>query len=163
MNIDQLKLDINNLRLRYPEMAEDETLNEDMLQGATSIDEVLTTLIRRIDDSGFLLEGLSMRMGELRERKQRFERRIEALRGLILSVLQVADLKKVELAEATLSQRAGQQQIVGEPDPARLPDDLVRIKREANRTAIREALQAGRALEGLSLSNAPPTLAIRTT
>jgi hypothetical protein len=41
-----------------------------------------------------------------------------------------------------------------------LPDDLVRIKREADRVKIREALLAHRKLPGISLSNAPPTLAI---
>jgi hypothetical protein len=38
----------------------------------------------------------------------------------------------------------------------------VRTKREANRTAVREALLAGRVIPGLSLSNAAPSLMIKS-
>ena len=43
-----------------------------------------------------------------------------------------------------------------------LPIDLVVTKRQPDRTAIRTALLNGREIEGLSLSNAMPSLQVRT-
>jgi len=47
--------------------------------------------------------------------------------------MQAADLAKVELPEATLSLRAGQQQLVGEADPKDMPDSLCKISRSPDR------------------------------
>ena len=161
MNLDQLRFDIQNLLLQYPELAEDDVLREDTLDGVTDFREALSGIVRRIDNAMMLKSALNVRIDELKQRRERFDLRIDRLRELTLSVLQSANLKKLELPEVTLSQRAGLPQIVGEPDVDQLPDDLVRIRREANRTAIREALLAHRELPGLSLSNAPPSLVVK--
>ena len=161
MNLDQLRFDIQNLLLQYPELAEDDVLREDTLDGVTDFREALSGIVRRIDNAMMLKSALNVRIDELKQRRERFDLRIDRLRELTLSVLQSANLKKLELPEVTLSQRAGLPQIVGEPDVDQLPDDLVRIRREPNRTAIREALLAHRELPGLSLSNAPPSLVVK--
>ena len=80
----------------------------------------------------------------------------------MLRILQAAELKKVELPEATLSQRNSPPQLVGNVDPELLPDDLCRIKREPNKTAIKEALLKGDLVPGMYLSNSPPSLTIST-
>lgn len=159
-NIDQLRTDIEALLRDYPDLAEDEMLRADMLDGETDIRTALTALFQAVDNNKFMVNAIAARSAELSARKARFARRIEFLRGLILKVLQSAELRKYELPEATLSQRAGQQQIIGEPEVASLPDDLLRTTVEPDRAKIREALMAGRDLPGLTLSNAAPALAI---
>lgn len=159
-SVDQLRIQIEALIRDYPDLADDEMLRADMLDGSTNIQEVLTALFHSVDDNKMMVEATTARLQELTERRARFTRRVEFLRELMLQVLQSANLKKLELAEATLSQRNVAPQIVGEVDPEALPDDLCRIKREADRTAIREALLANRKLPGLGLSNSPPTLTI---
>jgi hypothetical protein len=52
--------------------------------------------------------------------------------------------------------------LVGEADPETLPDDLVRVKREPNRTAIKAALEDGRDVPGFVMSNGRPTCTIRS-
>lgn len=161
-DVDQLRIQIETLLRQYPELADDEVLRADMLDGATDIEAVLTSLFRSSSRDKSMADAITVRIDQLSARRARFRARVEFLRGLMLKVLQSADRKKFELAEATLSQRASQPQIVGEVDVDALPDDLVKITREANRTAIREALLARRQLPGLSLSNSPPALTITT-
>ena len=159
-NVDQLRHEIEAFIREYPDLAEDEMLRADMLDGETDISAVLTALFQSVDNNRFMIDAVNGRMDQLAIRRNRFKQRIEFLRGLILKVLQSADLKKYELPEATLSQRVGQPKIVGEPDVNALPDDLLRVTVEPDRTKIREALLAGHELPGLALSNGPPTLAI---
>jgi Siphovirus Gp157 len=160
-NVDQLRLMIEALLLDYPELVDDEMLRADMLEAETDFREVLAKLYELNDNTNKHVGALTEQIGERRIRRERLKRRVEYYRALMLKVLQSADLKKVELAAATLSQRNGTQQLIGDPDPDALPDDLVRIKREPDLPAIREALSNGRELPGLTLSNGPPTLAIR--
>lgn len=157
-----LQQQIANLYLQYPELRDDdEVLRADMLEGATNLDEMLTMILRSIEDTKALRDGTKLRLEELRARQDRFKLRIEFLRSMALQIMQHAEIKKRELPEATLSIRAGVQQVIGEADPAALPDDLCKISREPDRTKIKEALQAGQHLEGLALSNAPPSLTVR--
>jgi hypothetical protein len=108
-----------------------------------------------------MIDVMSQRLENLKDRRARFARRVETLRGLILKVMQSAELKRIELADVTLSQRASQPQIIGELDAATLPDDLVKITRVPDRTAIRKALLEHREVPGVFLSNAPPGLMIK--
>jgi hypothetical protein len=159
-NIDQLRRDIEALIRDYPDLGEDEILRADMLDGETDMRSVLTMLFNSVDDNKTMIEAITARLQQLSERRARFGRRVDFLRELMLKILQAADLKKIELAEATLSQRAVPPQIVGEIDVEQLPDDLVRIKREPDRTAIRAALLQRREVPGLALSNSPPSLLV---
>jgi Siphovirus Gp157 len=162
-NVDQLRLMIEATLREMPDLADDAMLRQDMLEGETNFMEVLAELYELSDNTNSRVDELTVQIGQRRIRRERLKRRIEFYRALMLKILQSADLKKVELAAATLSQRNGTQQLIGEPDPDALPDDLVRITREANLTAIRLALLAHRELPGLSLNNGPPTLSVRST
>jgi hypothetical protein len=159
-NVDHLRLAIEDLIRNYPDLEEDEMLRADMLDAETDIEGVLTALFQAVDNNKLMVSAITARTHELAARKKRFERRVEFLRSLMLQVLQTADLKKYELAEATLSQRASQPAIVGEPDVAALPADLCRVTVEPDRVKIREALLAHREVPGLALSNSPPVLSI---
>jgi hypothetical protein len=155
-----LQQQINNVLLEYPDLADDEVLRADTLEGCTDIKEALMTLFALNDADDELLLGIMAKQADRRVRQERLKRRIASRRAMMLKVMQWADLKRVELPEATLSQRKSAPSIIGDPDPDQLPDDLCTIKREANRTAIREALLRGEIVPGLSLSNAPPSLQI---
>jgi hypothetical protein len=159
-DIDRLRLDIETLLREFPELSQDDDLRADMLDAETDIMGALTKLLRGVDHDRTMIAAVAARVSELTARKARFAHRVEVFRGLILKVMQSADLKKVELPDATLSQRAGQPQIVGEPDIETLPDEFIRVTREADRGAIRRALLDHREVSGLALSNAAPILAI---
>jgi hypothetical protein len=159
--VDALRLQIEALLREYPELADDEFLRADMLDGETDINDVLTTLHRMIEDSKALREGTQPRINDLIARAQRFQKRIDFGRDLISKILEAASLKRLELPEVTFILRNNPQQLAGEPDPVTLPDEFVKIVRVTDRKKIKEALANGQVVEGCSLSNAPPSLVIR--
>lgn len=156
-----IRLQVENLKLIHPEILEDDEAWLATLESETDFNEILTTIVRRIDDTKALVIGTKDRFEELKARKDRFEHRIETLRNLVFKIMQAADLAKVELPEATLSLRAGTPQLVGDADPDTLPNSLCKFSRDLNRTAIKEALKTGETVPGFSLSNSQPSLSIR--
>lgn len=157
----QLQQDIANLYLQFPELRDDdEMLRVDTLEGATNLKELATVILRGIADARALYDGTKLRAEELAARQERFKMRGEFLRAMLMKILQHADVRKLELAEATVSIKAGSAQIIGDLDPAKLPDYFVRITREADRVKIRAALLDGVVIDGVALSNGEPTLAV---
>lgn len=159
LKADEIKRHIEFLLAAYPEMGEDETLRSDMIEGETDAFEFLSNLTRKIGEAKALTEGTDLYVKELRERTARVDRRIEGLRFLAFKIMESANLKKAELPEATLSIRNGVPKVVITDETA-LPDIAVRIKREPDKTRIKELLQEG-PVAGACLSNAEPTLSIR--
>lgn len=156
-----IRQQIENLKITHPELLEDDEAWIATLESETSFNDLLTNIVRRIEDTKALVIGTKDRFEELKARKDRFEHRVDTLRNLAFRLMQTGDLAKVELPEATLSLRAGSQQLIGEADPKELPDELCKISRDLNRTAIKEALKTGLTVPGFELSNSPPSLSIR--
>ncbi len=152
---------IENLKLTNPDVFADEEAWALTLESETDFHALLTKIVRRIEDTKALVIGTKDRFEELKARKDRFEHRVDTLRELAFKIMSAAELSKVELPEATLSLRADQAQLVGEADPTLLPDDLCKISRDLNRTAIKDALKAGQTVPGFQLSNSQPSLSIR--
>lgn len=157
----QLQQDIANLYLQFPELRDDdEMLRVDTLEGATNLKELATVILRGIADARALFDGTKQRADELKSRQERFKMRGEFLRAMLMKILQHADVRKLELPEATVSLKAGAPRIIGEPDPTTLPDEYCRITREPDRVKIRAALMAGARVGDLTLSNSEPNLAV---
>lgn len=156
-----IRQQVENLKVSYPDLLEDDEAWQATLESETDVNELLRSIVWRIDDAKAMVVGTKDRFEELKARKDRYEHRVEGLRELAFKIMQSTELAKLELPEATLSLRAGTQQLIGEADPASLPDDLCKISRDLNRTAIKDALKAGQTVPGFQLSNSPPSLTIR--
>jgi hypothetical protein len=157
---EQLQRDIAALYLQFPELqGDDEVLRVDTIEGATTLSELATAILYGIGDARALYDGTKIRIDELKARQDRFKMRGEFLRGLLLKIMQQAGAKRLELSVATISVKAGAQQLRGD-DASALPDDLCRITREPDKIKIRERLQAGEAVPGFALSNGEPSLAV---
>jgi hypothetical protein len=156
-----IRRQIENLKVSFPDLAGDDESWQMSLESETDLAELLTNVVRKIDDAKALVIGTKDRFEELEQRKARFEHRIDALRQLAFKLMQSAEVTKLELPIATLSIRNGAQQIVGENKPEHLPDDLCKVSRAIDRTKVKEALKAGKYVPGFSLSNAEPSLSIR--
>lgn len=156
-----IRQQIENLKLVHPELIEDDEAWLATLESETDFNDLLTTIVRRIEDTKALVIGTKDRFEELKARKDRFEQRVESLRNLAFKLMSAAELAKVELSEATLSLRAGTQQVVGDADPNDLCDVYCKITRTLDRTAIKDALKDGVTVPGFQLTNAPPSLTIR--
>ena len=101
--ISQLKASIESLITAYPELAEDEILRADMFEGTTNINNVLSTLVDKALDAATTQDAIALRQKDLAARKARYGKQEDALRGFMLSIMELADIKKAALPEATLS------------------------------------------------------------
>jgi hypothetical protein len=161
LDLKYIQQEIAALILLHPELEEDDILRADSIEGETRAFEFLARIVRKIGATRALADGTAEYIGQLQERKARFERREQALRAFCFKVMNTADLKKVELSEATLSIRAGQPKVVI-INEHEIPDAFMRIKKEPDKTKIKTALQANEYVAGTALSNSEPALTIRT-
>lgn len=150
---------IENLKVLYPDLIEDEEAWISALESETSVNELLTRVVRQIEDTKALVIGTKDRFEELSTRKQRFERRVEALRDLAFKLMEAAELPKIELPEATLSIRSVPPSVVI-TDEENLPDIACKFERKPDKAKIKELLASG-IVAGATLSNGSKSLSIR--
>jgi hypothetical protein len=101
--INELKGKIESLVIEFPELLEDEILRVDMFEAETNINNVLSTLVDKVFEAETMQEAIAIRQRDLAARKARYGRQEETLRGFILSIMEMADVKSLKLPEATLS------------------------------------------------------------
>jgi hypothetical protein len=152
---------ISELLLKHPDLLEDEILRADVIEGETDAFDFIAQVVREIGGAKILELGSAAYIAELQSRKARFERRQDALRELLLKVMQSAQLSKVELAEATVSVRQGPAKVMI-VDETQIPEDYLRIVSTPDKIKIREALVANEPVPGAMLSNREPVLAIHS-
>src|SRR4051812_21277078 len=157
---DLLRTEIENLIRNFPEVAEDEILRADMLDGETAISDVLTSLIRLGEDARSMRDATKAQLDNLKARGDRFGRRIDFTRALIFRILEASNLKKMELAEGTVYLRNNAPALIGDLDGDKLPDEYVKVERKPDKKKVKDAMIAGATFEGLALSNQPPSVVV---
>lgn len=158
--IEALKQQIDALLTEYPELQEDEVLRADMLEGETELASIMKWLLNQEREAASMTDAIKLRSKEIGERKARYERRSEAMRKLMQSVLDRADLRKIELPEATISLRSVPRSLVIE-DENLLPLEYGSNVWKPDRKAIKAALDEGKEVRGATLSNGGETISIR--
>jgi hypothetical protein len=156
-----IRQQIANLLLQFPELQEDDQLRADMIEGETDAHEFLRIIERKRQEACVLASALDENIVLLTQRQERFRRREQAMRALAFKIMDAAAWKKRELPEATLSVRIGVPKVIITDDTL-IPDDLWHIRREPDKLTIKNMLTRGRPVPGTQLSNAEPTLSIRT-
>ncbi len=154
-----IRLTISNLKTAHPELVEDDEAWLATLESETDFNEVLTDIVRRIEDAKALAIGTADRLEELQARKGRFEYRIHALREFAQKIMESAELKKLELPECTLSIRNVPPSVVITDEEA-LPDIACKFERKPSKTKIKELLATG-PVAGATMSNGSTTLSLR--
>ena len=151
---------ITALLLTYPELAEDEILRADMIEAETEAHDLLRKIEQARQDAiamagavATLIAGLELRLG-------RFERREKGLRELAFKIMQVANLRKIELPEASYGIRNVPPSVLI-TDESALPDAAFKFVKTLSKTKVKELLQAG-PVAGACMSNGSATLSIRT-
>ena len=161
LDVDHIRQQISNLLLACPELAEDEILRADMIEGETDANTFLSECERKRVEAKWLAASIEFHQEELDERKKRFERREQAMRNLMFKIMEAADLKKVELPEVTLSIRQGVPKVIITTEEL-LPLEMWRFTKSPDKTKIKETIQGGTPVAGAEMSNAEPTLSILT-
>lgn len=156
-----LSAQIAALRLGYPELEDDDDAWQISIESETDAPEMLARIERRRQEAATSAGALITYIAELESRLRRYERREQAMRDLAYRILQLANLRKVELPEATFSIVAGQPKVLILDEKA-IPDALCRFTRTPDKTKVREWLKSGTEVPGAVLSNAEPHIMIRT-
>ena len=154
-----IKQQIENLKISNPEVLEDDEAWLLALESETNVEELLTQVIRQIEDTKALVVGTKDRFEELKARKDRFEHRVESLRNLAFKLMEAAELPKLELPEATLSIRSVPPSVMI-TDEEKLPDVACKFERKPDKTKIKELLASG-IVAGATMSNGSKSLSIR--
>lgn len=143
--------------------ADDAEVVESTIEGETSLYEAIDLMLDRIRNAQVMTEGLKAVIAGLTARADRYERTIESHRTLIEQALMIAEIDtKIERPTATigLSTRAPKVEIQTESD---IPSEFWKTAAPTlDKKALFAALKDGRDVPGACLSNAAPTLTIRT-
>lgn len=150
---------IENLRLQFPELEEDEVEWLLSLESETDMDDLLSKIVDRLDEVATLRGGIAGKIAQLENRDSRLKDQELKLRACALSLMQAAGIKKKELPSATLSVRAGRGQ-VDIIDESLIPDILCRITRVPDKTEIRKVLERDSTINWACLVEGKPSLAI---
>lgn len=154
--------EVANLVARLRDLCgDDEQAFIDTLDGETEVIEAARRVVRWLHEQGAQQMACKGLANTYNARATVFEDRVDRARTALFHFLTEMGVKSMPLPEATLSVVAGRVSVAGDGDVALLPPELVRVKREPDRAAIKLALERGEAVEGFSLSNNPPTLMVR--
>lgn len=152
--------DIDALLAAYPELADDADLRADMLEGETDAFNVLTRLLSIERDADSLAKAIASRISDLQSRKARAEKRKDAMRVLMLRVMQAAGIQKAPLVEATVSVSKGRDS-VDVVDVNKLPKWAYVTERKPDKKAIMERLAANKNVPGAALKTGGDVLMVR--
>mgnify|MGYP003349672908 CR=1 FL=1 len=125
---------------------DDETLI-DTLEGATDLHEVIAALAREADRAEEFSEAIKLIMDQNKERKDRFERKADKLRSVILWAMQEANLPKVQAPDLTISLRKNPPSLATSIEPQDAPEIYRKEKTTYtfDKARIKMALEIGRA------------------
>lgn len=162
LDVTLIELELTNLLAEYPELAEDETLRADMVEGSTSAYDVLDRILTKYREAEAEANAALERQSRLAARQQSAVSRKDAMRRLALRLMTAGDLRSVKLPEGTLSRVKGRES-VEVTDETMLPEWAfkVTVDKKPNKTAIKIALEDGIALQGVSLRTGDETLQVR--
>lgn len=152
--------EINALLLEYPQLADDEELFRDMLEGNTRFNEIMDRLLIEMRDNETLADAAAARIGKLRERQTRLKHRMNFYRSLMHRLLTVTGIQSVALAEAKVSIMKSPEKVII-TDESAVPDAFMKITKEPNKTAIKNAIKSGTYVPGAALSNGGTTISVR--
>lgn len=156
-----VRAEIDKLMAAYPELAEDETLRFDMIEGETDFTRVLSKAVEARAEKLAMAEAINLRISDLADRGVRFERAADGMKKLIHSLMTAASQSKVTLPEATIF-TTKPRTTVNVTNVDDLPQGYYRTKREADKAAIKSALEQGEQIPGAELVTGDEGLTIRT-
>ena len=137
----------------------DEAVTLAIREGST-FEEAIAEIASYQAESAAMAEAIAGRIRDMVERKNRFINREQKAREVLGDLLRQANVRKLELPECTLS-LGHTPPAVRITDEAKLTDAFIRIKREPDKAAIKEALKKGEEVAGAELSNGGESLTIR--
>lgn len=145
-----------------PDLAGDEAALTALLGPETGdVRDILARLLRAALHAKDMAELAHEQAARIAARQKRYASRAEQLRGTAFAIMDVICERRIELPDMTATIRAGGASCTI-TDAAALPDEYVRIKREPDKAAILADLKVGLVIAGAELTNAAPSIQIRS-
>lgn len=157
--INDLENAIRNVKAAYPELTEDEEFLLDVLEGETSLHDVVGKLVDGAREQKAMQDAVGDMIETLRGRQGAWKVREAATRNLILRLLQVAGVRKVTIPQATVSIAAARKTVVI-IDETQLPEEAFVVEKRVSKTKLKSLLEEGD-VTGAAFSNGGETLTIR--
>jgi hypothetical protein len=156
-----VKAEIAKLIEAYPELSEDETLRTDMIEAETDAHRLIERAFEERQSAETMAGAIKAREIAMAERRGRCERKSDAMKRLIRSVMKAANLDKLTLTEATISITKPRTSVnVTALDE--LPQGFFKLTRQADKTALKSALEKGETVPGAELAQGEPGITFRT-
>ena len=159
--IDQALACVAALRHREASGDDDAFLMERIDEAETDVFALLRSVVLAVQENEALAGAVAERIKSLTERKDRFTRRAESLRGTALAMMDALDITKHQAAEFTIS--------VGKPragllitDEAAIPAEYMRVKTEPDKKKILDDLKEDVCITGAVLADSMPSLTVRS-
>lgn len=142
-------------------MDDDEQLKLDMLEGQTGLFDIARYLLNQNEDDEGLIASLDVQIDNRKSRKDRAVNRIDRRKAALARLMDCAGIKKLPLAEATVSLRT----ILPKAkvaDPGALPDEFVTIQivRKPDLDLI-NAAENPASIPGVVMTNGSASLTVR--
>lgn len=158
--LNDLEQHIKALIAEFPNLQDDEDLRRDMLEGETNLNAVMSRLLDLSMEAKAMAEAVTSMIEKKVDRRDRLKKRAEFYRALMHRLLEAADIKSIDLPAGKVSvSNLPPSVVVNDPDA--LPDLYIRVKREPDKAALKEALKRGETIPGASLSNGGTTIQVR--
>lgn len=146
----------DELLRRFPSLAEDDQALADTLDGISDLDEAIAAVAKSIEDDEIMIDGIAVRVAELKQRQLRIETRLESKSGAVQEAMSRSGKRKIELPTVTISLRTNPQKVVI-VDEAVIPPKYMTTPEPPppapDKRAILAELKAGNAVMGCELSN----------
>ncbi|MCR9195467.1 siphovirus Gp157 family protein [Oceaniradius stylonematis] len=149
----------SELQKAWPEL--DECTLADTLEGATTLHEAISSLVRSALEDETLIAALKTRLADLKLRLARFSSRMEAKRSTAQRAMAEADITKIIEPDFTVSLRTTPAKLIV-TDETLIPEwCFIPQPAKLDRARLRDALEAGTAISGAELSNRERGLSVR--
>jgi hypothetical protein len=153
-------LEIDRLLESYPELQDDELLRLDTIEGETDALEIAARLVRWHNHAKAMEKAVAQERADLFKRQERYKHQTENAKTTIETLMRAMDVRKLELAGATVSMRAGSESVVVD-DVDELPQGCFSIERKADKAAIKASIKAGDTIPGARLERGADTISVR--
>lgn len=142
-------------------IGDDEELIATAVEGETDLIETISGAVDRIEELKAHREAIETRIKDLSIRRDRFEDQEARIKAAIHVAMGQSEMRKIELAQATLSLRAI-------PPKAEITDEALVPSKfwksqdpKLDKKAVLDALKAKEDVPGASLSNGGETISVR--
>lgn len=134
--------------------SEDLELSDAVGDTLEALDEAIQDKAEAVASFIFSLQADSAALKQeeqrLSERRRLNDAKVERMKTYLADMLEDADIDRIKGLKYTIGFRKSEKVAVTNVDA--LPERFLRVKREPNLTALKEALKAGQAFDGVSLT-----------